>query len=139
MNLDPDHDLDSWSEEVSFYEQWIEAKEEERRAIEERRRIEDILAKQFAIPETLDNTANFEADGYKIKVEGRINRKINSEKLQEIAAENDLLAHLSALFRWKPEINASVWKSTDPAITTILLDAITSTPGRPSFTITKKD
>lgn len=124
---------------MTLYQQWLTAKAKEAEATAERREIEDKLVAQFNVPSTLDNTANFEADGYKIKVEGRINRKINSEKLQEIAAENDLLAHLSALFRWKPEINASVWKSTDPAITTILLDAITSTPGRPSFTITKKD
>lgn len=124
---------------MTLYQQWLTAKAKEAEATAERRDIEDKLVAQFNVPSTLDNTANFEADGFKIKVEGRINRKINSEKLQEIAAENDLLAHLSALFRWKPEINASVWKSTDPAITTILLDAITSTPGRPSFTITKKD
>lgn len=124
---------------MTLYQQWLTAKAKETEATAERREIEDKLVAQFNVPPTLDNTANFEADGFKIKVEGRINRKINSEKLQEIAAENDLLAHLSALFRWKPEINASVWKSTDPAITTILLDAITSTPGRPSFTITKKD
>lgn len=124
---------------MTLYQQWLTAKAKEAEATAERREIEDKLVAQFNVPPTLDNTANFEADGFKIKVEGRINRKINSEKLQEIAAENDLLAHLSALFRWKPEINASVWKSTDPAITTILLDAITSTPGRPSFTITKKD
>lgn len=124
---------------MTLYQQWLTAKAKEAEATAERREIEDKLVAQFNVPSTLDNTANFEADGFKIKVEGRINRKINSEKLQEIAAENDLLAHLSALFRWKPEINASVWKSTDPAITTILLDAITSTPGRPSFTITKKD
>jgi hypothetical protein len=124
---------------VTLYQQWLTAKAKEAEATAERREIEDKLVAQFNVPPTLDNTANFEADGFKIKVEGRINRKINSEKLQEIAAENDLLAHLSALFRWKPEINASVWKSTDPAITTLLLDAITSTPGRPSFTITKKD
>lgn len=124
---------------MTLYQQWLTAKAKEAEATAERREIEDKLVAQLNVPPTLDNTANFEAEGYKIKVEGRINRKINSEKLQEIAAENDLLAHLSALFRWKPEINASVWKSTDPAITTILLDAITSTPGRPSFTITKKD
>ena len=124
---------------MTLYQQWLTAKAKEAEATAERREIEDKLVAHFNVPSTLDNTANFEADGYKIKVEGRINRKINSEKLQEIAVEHGLSEHLGAIFRWKPEINASVWKSTDPAITTILLDAITSTPGRPSFTITKKD
>ena len=138
MNVDPDHDLDSWGEEVTLYEQWIEAKEEERRAVEERRRIEDTLVKQFEIPENLEGTSNIEADGFKIKIEGRVNRRINADLLQEIAAENDLGAHLSSLFRWKPEINAAAWKAADEAITKPLLDAITATPGRPSFTISTK-
>lgn len=139
MNVDLDHDLDSWGEEVTLYEQWIEAKEEERRAVEERRRIEDTLVKQFEIPENLEGTSNIEADGFKIKIEGRVNRRINADLLQEIAAENDLGAHLSSLFRWKPEINAAAWKAADEAITKPLLDAITATPGRPSFTISTKD
>ena len=124
---------------MTIYQQWLTAKAEEAEATSRRRILEDRMVAQFNVPSDLDKTANFEADGYKVKVEGRINRKINSEKLQEIAIENGLMAHLECLFRWKPEINAAVWKSTDPAITTPLLDAITSTPGRPSFTIIKKD
>ena len=124
---------------MTLYQQWLDAKAAEAEATSNRRMLEDQMVAQFNVPSNLDKTANFEADGFKIKVEGRINRKINSDKLQEIAIEHGLMAHLECLFRWKPEINAAVWKSTDPAITTPLLDAITSTPGRPSFTIIKKD
>ncbi|WP_395652485.1 hypothetical protein [Brevundimonas sp.] len=124
---------------MNIYQQWQDAKAREAEATAERREIEDQLVAQFNVPLTLDKTANFEADGYKIKVEGRINRRINADLLQEIAAENDLGAHLSSLFRWKPEINAAAWKAADEAITKPLLDAITATPGRPSFTISTKD
>ena len=124
---------------MTIYQQWLTAKAKEAEATAERRELEDKMVAQFSVPSNLDKTANFEADGYKVKIEGRINRKIYSERLQEIAVEHGLMAHLECLFRWKPEINAAVWKSTDPAITTPLLDAIISTPGRPSFTIVKKD
>jgi hypothetical protein len=90
------------------------------------------------VAETLEGTLNFDADTFKVKIEGRINRKINADKLQELAAENGLSDHLASLFRWKPEINAFAWKAAKPEITTPLLDAITATPGRPSFTITKE-
>jgi hypothetical protein len=123
---------------MTLYEQWLTAKAAEAEATAQRREIEDQLVAQFNVPSTLDKTANFEADGYKIKVEGRINRRINADLLQEIAAEHDLGAHLSSLFRWKPEINAAAWKAADEAITKPLLDAITATPGRPSFTISTK-
>ena len=122
---------------VSIYQQWLNAKQIEAAAIKTRRDIEDQLVKQFDIPENLEGTKNLEADSFKIKIEGRINRKVNADKLQELAAEHGLTEHLSSLFRWKPEIAMTAWKAADASITTPLLDAITATPGRPSFTITK--
>ena len=122
---------------VSLYQQWLNAKQIEAAAIKTRRDIEDQLVKQFDIPENLEGTKNLEADSFKIKIEGRINRKVNADKLQELAAEHGLTEHLSSLFRWKPEIAMTAWKAADASITTPLLDAITATPGRPSFTITK--
>jgi hypothetical protein len=124
---------------VSIYQQWLDAKASETAAIKARRDLEDAMVKSLGIAENLDGTVNVDADTYKVKIEGRINRKINADKLQELAAENGLTEHLASLFRWKPEINAAAWKAAKPEITSPLLDAITATPGRPSFTITNKD
>ncbi len=118
--------------------QWLAAKDAEREAIELRRSIEDQMLAALRVPETLDGTENWNAEGYKIKVVGRLNKKIDADKLQELAIEAGLYDHLSTLFRWKPEVNAKAWSSADPAITTPLLGAITTTPGRPSFTIAKE-
>ena len=124
---------------MSLYDDWIKAKADETEATKRRRGIEDLLVKAFEIPENLEGTKNLEAESFKIKIEGRINRKVNADKLQELAAEHGLTEHLSSLFRWKPEINMTLWKAADASITTPLLDAITATPGRPSFTITKAE
>ena len=118
--------------------QWIAAKDAEREAIELRRSIEDQMIAALRVPESLDGTENWNAEGYKIKVVGRLNKKIDADKLQELAIEAGLYDHLSTLFRWKPEVNAKAWSSADPAITTPLLGAITTAPGRPSFTIAKE-
>lgn len=123
---------------MSLFEDWLEAKAAEAEAVKRRRALEDLMVEAFTIPEDLEGTKNIEAGGFKIKVNGRINRKVDAERLQEIAAEHGLTDHLSSLFRWKPEINMTLWKAADAAITTPLLDAITATPGRPSFTITKE-
>lgn len=123
---------------MSLYQQWIDAKEAEKAAIDLRRALEDELVVELGISKTLDGTQNIEADGYKVKVIGRLDRKVNSDKLQDLAAEHGLTQHLSSLFRWKPEVNASAWKSANPLITAPLQDAITTTNGRPSFTITKE-
>lgn len=121
-----------------LYQQWLDAKAAEKAAMDDRRTIEDQLVKALSISKNLDGTQNVQDEGYKIKIVGRLDRKVNSEKLQDLAAEYGLTEHLSSLFRWKPEINASAWKSADPRITDPLQDAITTTNGRPSFTITKE-
>lgn len=120
----------------SLADEWIIAKDEESKAINRRRDVEDKLRSLIGIPDSLEGTETVKPDGYVIKVTGRINRKVNADKLQEIASESGLSEHLSSLFRWKPEINMTLWKAADPAITTPLLGAITSEPGRPSFSIT---
>lgn len=123
---------------MTLYQRWLDAKKLETAAVADRRELEDLMILEFAIPKDLDTTVSREVDGYKIKMEGRINKKIDADKLQMLAAEAGISEHLSSLFRWKPEINAKVWNAAADAVIQPLLGAITSTPGRPTFTITKE-
>jgi hypothetical protein len=118
---------------------WLAAKEAEREAVEDRRRIEDRIKSLVGVAENLEGTETVEPDQFTIKIVGRIDRKVDGDKVQELAAEFGLTEHLSSLFRWKPEINMAVWKATDEAITKPLAAAITAKPGRPSFTIIRKE
>lgn len=120
---------------MTLYAQWLQAKEAERQAVEKRREIEDMLIKSLEIPETLDGVSTTKQNGFTIKVTGRMTHKVDSEMVQELAAEAGCTEHLSALFRWKPEINMTAWKAADPAITAALAPAITTKPSRPSFSI----
>ena len=115
---------------------WLIAKQAEADAIANRRFIEDQLASIANVRADLDGTETLESGQYTVKIVGRIDRKVDADKLQEIAIEHGLMDHLSSLFRWKPEINATAWKQADPAIVRPLADAITAKPGRPSFKIT---
>ena len=110
-------------------ELWLEAKQAETEWTERRRQIED---------EMLANNRTDWA-GYKVKVTTRDNWKIDGDGLQELADANGLTAHLPQLFRWKPEVNMTLWKAAAPEITKPLLAAITITPGRASFAITKEE
>lgn len=123
----------------TIYQDWIDAKEAERLAVERRREIEDRLTAEFEIPATLEGTRSVDSDGFLVKIVGRMNRKVDGDKLQALALEAGILDLLSTLFRWKPEINAAAWKAADKSITDVLSAAITVEPGRPSFTITKKE
>lgn len=113
---------------------WIKAKDAEAKAIAERRRIEDLLI-DARISTQIEGTAKTMADGLQITVTSRLARKVDGDMLQDIAAEHGLTEHLGHLFRWKPEINMAAWKAADNSITSPLLAAITTKPGRPSFKI----
>lgn len=115
---------------------WLDAKSAEKTAIDQRRKAEDNLLSLLGTAENLDGTETHSPDGYKIKITGRITHRVDGDRLQEIAEVNGLADHLPVLFRWKPEINLTIWKSTSENITNVLSEAITAKPGRPSISIT---
>lgn len=94
--------------------EWAAEKEVERQATENRRILEDEMVKSFVLQPDLDSTVTKDIDGYVIKITGRIDRKVDADKIQELAAQNGLESHLSTLCRWKPELNITIWKNTDP-------------------------
>ena len=114
---------------------WLFAKESEAIATADRRKIEDQIRKIANIRDDVEGTENLALEGFKVKIVCRLDRKVDAEKVQDLAAEHGLTHHLSSLFRWKPELNMSAWKSADESITGPLLGAITTKPGRPSFSI----
>lgn len=118
---------------------WMDAKQSEADSIKDRRKIEDCIKSLVGVDENMEGTEKVDLDRFTIKIVGRIDRKVDGDKVQELAAEFCLTEHLDSLFRWKPEINIAVWKAANEAITNPLAAAITAKPGRPSFTITRKE
>jgi hypothetical protein len=70
----------------TIYQRWLNAKKLEAAAVAERRELEDEMVKEFLLPNDLDGTFNQEFEGYKIKIEVRINKKIDADKLQVLAS-----------------------------------------------------
>ena len=116
--------------------EWLEAKEAERDATERRRLIEDEMVRLIGVEQTDEHTRKVEAKPFTIKIACRINRKVDGDMAQEIAAENDMQDHLALLFRWKPELSMTAWNGVGDNVKQVFARAITATPGRPSFTIT---
>ena len=117
-------------------EEWMEAKSVEKDAVEQRRLIEDELVRLLEVQQTDEHTRKVEAKPFVIKIACRINRKVDGDLAQEIAAENDMQDHLALLFRWKPELSMTAWDGVGDNVKQVFARAITATPGRPSFTIT---
>ena len=125
---------------MSLYQAWLAAKQTEETAVKIRRDLEDQMVKEFNVAANMEGTKNFSTpDGFLVKIVGRMTRKVNAERLQELAAEHGLSDHLASLFKWTPTIVSDQWESADPSITTPLLDAITTTSGRPTFKIIVKE
>ena len=124
---------------MSLFEDWLTAKSEEAAAVARRRDIEDALVETLRVDTTREGTSTSKIDGYKVRVTTRLSRKVDGDLLQELAAEHGLSDHLPELFRWKPEVSIKAWKNADESITRPLLGAITTTPGRPGFQITREE
>jgi hypothetical protein len=127
------------AELVALSAEWLLHKTMEEAATADRRSVEDRIIKLLEIAETFDGTETIDQGNFQVKISGRIDRKVDGEKVQELAAEFGLSDHLAKLFRWKPEINMSAWKAADETITRPLAGAITAKNGRPSFKIIQKE
>tara|TARA_R110000782_G_scaffold6686_1_gene22849 strand:- start:33 stop:407 length:375 start_codon:yes stop_codon:yes gene_type:complete len=123
---------------MSIYNDWLEAKSDEKRATEKRRVIEDKLAKTF-VSDTFKGTMSISDKGFKVKIVERLTSKVDGDKLQDLATEAGLTEHLGQLFRWVPSINMAAWKAADSSITNALLGAVTTKAGRPSFNIEEEE
>jgi hypothetical protein len=119
--------------------EWVAAKAAEREATARRRGVEDKILAALDLPPDFEGVTNFEAGGYTVKISARMNRKVDADRVQDIATENGTADQLQYLFRWKPEINAAAWKAADKSITDPLMFGITTTPGRASFSISIED
>ena len=114
---------------------WVTYKYAEKVAQDARRECEDAMVEFYRLNQQVEGTSNFEVGELKVKIVSKLSRKVDSDKLQEIAAENGLSDKLPMLFRWKAEINSAVWKNETEEVRNKLGDAITTSAGRPTFSI----
>lgn len=120
-------------------EKWLQAKQEEQEAVAKRRELEDMMSVLIGLEETQEGSKTHKVDGYKVKVTQRMNRTIDSEKLDEIVHEEGLEDVVGVLFRTKMEVNKKEWDSADESLTKPLSKAITLKAGRPSYSILEEE
>jgi hypothetical protein len=124
---------------MTLYEELEEAKRAEDAAIAKRREIEDAIIAAVGANADEEGTRTVYDGPWKIKVVGRINRRVDSDKVVRIADECGLQGALDELFRWKAELNLSNWTSADAETRLAFAEAITAVPGRPAVTVERKE
>lgn len=116
-----------------------QAKQFEEATKKKRQELEDKVKALVEISDGQDGTNKFETDWFALKVEGHLNTKVDTPQLLELVDKNPGLKEvLDRCFKTKLEVTAA-FKKEDEEIRRIFAPAITTTPGRSSFTITHKE
>ena len=119
--------------------QWKYAKMNENDAIEHRRKLEDAIVVLLAIPADRKGTSTFTDGDAEVKIVSKLYDKVDAKKLEALAVEYGMLGSMYKLFRKSYEINAKEWANAHEFTKQIFCDAITTTPGRHSISISIKE
>lgn len=111
----------------------IAAKRAEDSAIAERRKIDASIAEMLKDPSKPEGSISQKADGYKVTVTYKIDRKVDTDKLQ--AAWAKLSATAAQAFKWKADVSVSELRKLEGADAAAAAVFITSKPASPSITI----
>lgn len=113
----------------------ISAKQAEDAAIAERRSLDAQLAELLKDPNKPEGAVSQKLDdlGVKLSVTYKINRSVDSKKLQ--ADWDKLSAAAQAAFRWKPEVSVSELRKLEGPDAASAAIYITAKPGAPSIEI----
>jgi len=108
--------------------EWSVQKAREKDAVYARRNIEDRIAALLEVPETFTGTKRVGP----VKIVGKMTKRVDADKLAEIAVKGGLQDEAQRCFRWKAEIVSK--EKMNPAFES----AITTKPARLAITIEDK-
>jgi hypothetical protein len=111
----------------------IAAKRVEDEAVAERRRIDGVIADLLKDANKPEGSISQKADGYKVTVTYKIDRKVDTDKLQ--AAWAKLSATAAQAFKWKADVSVSELRKLEGVDAAAAAVFITSKPASPSITI----
>jgi hypothetical protein len=115
--------------------EWRVAKQLEQEAVYRRRNIEDEIKAAIGFDEGREGNVTLPFHGGRVTVTARLDRKVDAQLARQLAAENHLEDWLDRLFRWKPELEVRVWKKAPEHVTQVFAPAITTKPGRATFSL----
>ncbi|MDD7201921.1 MAG: hypothetical protein SPF89_07605 [Sphaerochaetaceae bacterium] len=102
---------------------------------EEKARIVGWLASQLALDPDAEGSHTYKCGGKEVKVQCKLTRTIDEDKLRRVVTENHLEAIADMTFRWKPSLSLTAYKTLAPDVRELFDEAITSKPAAPYITI----
>ena len=119
--------------------EWRVAKQLEQEAVLRRRNIEDEIKAVIGFNEGREGSETLPFHGGRVVITARLDRKVDAQLARQLAAENHLEDWLDRIFRWKPELEVRAWKKAPEYVTQAFAPAITTKPGRATFSLEKGD
>ena len=115
--------------------EWRVAKQLEQEATLRRRNIEDEIKAVIGFDESREGSEALPFDGGRVVITARLDRKVDGTLARQLATENHLEDWLERIFRWKPELEVRAWKKAPEHVTQVFAPAITTKPGRATFSL----
>jgi len=115
--------------------EWRVAKQLEQEAVHRRRNIEDEIKAAIGFDEGREGNVALPFHGGRVVVTARLDRKVDGTLVRQLARAHNLDEYLHELFRWKAELELRAWKKAPERITQVFAPAITTKPGRATFSL----
>ena len=115
--------------------EWRVAKQLEQEATLRRRNIEDEIKAVIGFDESREGSETLPFDGGRVVITARLDRKVDGTLARQLATENHLEDWLERIFRWNPELEVRAWKKAPEYVTQAFAPAITTKPGRATFSL----
>lgn len=111
----------------------IAAKRAEDDAIKARREVDAQIAELLRDPQKPEGSISQKADGYKVTVTYKIDRKVDADNL--VKSWEKLPIDVQSAFKWKPELSVSEFRKLDDKAKLNASKFITAKDATPSITI----
>jgi hypothetical protein len=115
--------------------EWRVAKQLEQEATRRRRGIEDGIKALINFDESREGNIALPFDGGRVVITARLDHKVDGTLARQLATKNHLEDWLERIFRWKPELEVRAWKKAPEYVTQVFAPAITTKPGRATFSL----
>jgi len=119
--------------------EWRVAKQLEQEAVLRRRSIEDEIKAAIGFDERREGSETLPFNGGRMVITARLDRKVDGTLVRQLARTHNLDEYLHKLFRWKAELELRAWRKAPEHITQVFAPAITTKPGRATFSLEKGD
>ena len=114
---------------------WMQAKEDERKAIEHRRQLDELI--KSLLPTKEEGSVTATEGYYKVSVSYKLDRKLDTAALQLDWAK--LPAKAAEAIKWKADLSMSVFRTLSDTDKAALSGYVTTKPATPTVSVEIKE